>query len=56
MQKSLKEILRNNGYEAAAADDVYYPSYQAAAAHSAWSNWGKNSKVPSLTQVEYEVK
>ncbi len=51
---SLKTILKANGYDAASADDVYYPPYQVSAACSAWTNWGRNSKVPSLTQVEYE--
>lgn len=50
----LKETLKANGYDAASADDVYYPHYQSIAAHSAWSNWGPKSKIPSLTQVEYE--
>ena len=51
---ALKSMLKGHGYNAASAEDVYYPPYQAAAAHSAWTNWGPKSLVPMLTQVEYE--
>ena len=51
---ALKEVLKRHGFIHAGHDDIYYPPFQASAAHSAWSNWGRNSKISSLTKVDYE--
>lgn len=52
---TLEHILNSNGYIFAAMGiNEHLREGYAGGAVAAWRNWGKNSKIPALIQVEYD--
>jgi len=50
----LKEILDRNGYPHARDGLDKLTTYHENIAITAWNNWGRNSKITSLIQVDLE--